>query len=146
MKTLAQILLIVAGLGLLAGPTACSTTPDGGDQSPRVERISKAVGLNAGFFVLENNPDRTAEVAAIAATLETLATDDGLDLVELYAAIDRLGLAKIEGGLGVLIVSNGQLLLEEVGGGEIGLDRLKHSQALARGMAAGIRTALELKQ
>lgn len=146
MKTLAQILAIVAALGILAGPTACSTTPTDGDQSPRIERIGKAVGLNAAFFVLENNPDRTAEVAGVADTLEALATDDGLDLVELYAAIDRLGLAKIEGGLGVLIVSNGQLLLEEVGGGEISLDRLQYSQAFARGMAAGVRTALEMKQ
>lgn len=144
-KTLAK-LQIVAALAILAGPTACSTTPTDGDQSPRIERIGKAIGLNAAFFVLENNPDRTDDVAGVADTLDALATDDGLDLVELYAAIDRLGLAKIEGGLGVLIVSNGQLLLEEVGGGEIGLDRLQYSQAFARGMAAGIRTAIELKQ
>lgn len=150
-KTLANIFAILALLAMLWLPVACSTVTDQGNADPgksqtdRVERVAKAVGLNAAYFVLENNPDRTDQVAAVADTLDTLAASDGLDLIDLYAAVDRLGLAKIESGHAVLALSNGQLLLEEIGGGTIDLSRLEYSQAFAAGMAAGIRKAIELR-
>jgi hypothetical protein len=131
-----QLCLVIIAAAVMLG---CATTP-----TARQLGIIKICAYNGTYLAIIEKPEWKPAFVVAEKELRTLsASTNALDMAEVVAVVNRLPVKELKSPQARLFITNGALLLQELGGGEIPAERVASTRQVAAALADGIKLATE---
>lgn len=126
-------------------PQPCRDNPNSPEciqaRANQAQRITDSLGFTGATLAIRDNPAWRPHLDDAAHALDLLTQRPDITLADIYAALQVLPFAEVHTPEALLILANGQIILEELGIGYIPLHEAPILQAAAQGLALGIRRA-----